>query len=115
MFPRTLFFLLACAGIGYLLGRSRGMPLQGLLLGFAFGPLGWGLILLWPASWIQPIGRVRSEPRSRPRPPPESQASGNPSPGAGRACPRCARPVAPEAGACAHCGNVLVPVKYRVG
>ena len=105
MLPRTVLFMIACAAVGYLLGRTRGMGLQGFFMGLAFGPLGWGLILLWPTRWIQgPVPR-------------EAPSAGGPAqhpPEAGSACPRCRRPVAPEAGACPHCGNVLVPVHYRV-
>lgn len=124
MFPRTVLFMVACAIVGYLLGRTRGMGLQGFFMGLAFGPLGWGLVLLWPTRWIQgPVprdagadrdagaafrtpgasGRSDREGGSRPR---ASEARGS--------CPGCRRPVAADAGACPHCGNVLVPVRYRV-
>lgn len=122
MLPRTFLFMIACAVVGYLLGRTRGMGLQGFFMGLAFGPLGWGLILLWPTRWIQgPVprdaasgggpGHVR---RPADRPADDGGAAPPRSPEAGSACPRCRRPVAPDAGACPHCGNVLVPVHYRV-
>jgi hypothetical protein len=119
--------MLACAGIGYLLGRSRGMGLQGFFLGMAFGPIGWGLILLWPRSWIQgPMPRAResgSQSRARPQPrhggrPHADSAFGDAAdsrgsrPGGG--CPRCGSPVKRGAGACPRCGNVLVPIRYHV-
>jgi hypothetical protein len=130
MFPRTIFFMLACAAVGYLLGRSRGMGLQGFFLGLAFGPIGWGLILLWPRSWIQgPVPRdgeagYRGRPRANTRPDmrqdPRSHAES--APGGGSAphragssgCPRCGSPVGRGAGSCPRCGNVLVPIRYRV-
>lgn len=132
MFPRTVVFMLFCAGIGYFLGRTRGMGLQGLFFGLAFGPLGWALIMLWPRSWVQgPVPRQSFEPGG-PADHPASGTSGRPGPsGASRAegrgsdaasgnrsgepsCPRCSRPVGREAGSCPHCGNVLVPIRYAV-
>jgi hypothetical protein len=141
MFPRTLFFMLACACVGYLLGRSRGMGLQGFFLGLAFGPIGWGLVLLWPRSWIQgpvprdretgPQGRSRPQARNGGRQYAETSEGGsesafggaespfgrgNAGPGArpGGGCPRCGSPVERKAGSCPRCGNVLVPIRYRV-
>jgi hypothetical protein len=132
--------MLVCAMVGYLLGRTRGMGLQGFFMGLAFGPLGWGLILLWPTRWVQgPVprdayqgapgpgaGRAggtassasadrsdRSDSASD-RPPETGRTSATRPEAEGRACPRCSRPVGPDAGACPHCGNVLVPVRYRV-
>lgn len=128
MLPRTFLFMIACAVVGWFLGRTRGMGLQGFFMGLAFGPLGWGLILLWPTRWIEgPVPRDApsgAPGASGPDPVQASGSSGRPS-GADRAsgpharegspaCPRCRRPVAPDAGACPHCGNVLVPVHYRV-
>lgn len=122
MFPRTVAFMLFCAGIGYFLGRTRGMGLQGLLFGLAFGPLGWALILLWPRSWVQgPVPRKGVGSGG----PADFPASGTPGhPGAagdadgdgprGPSCPRCRRSVEREAGSCPHCGNVLVPIRYAV-
>lgn len=115
--------MFACAVVGYFLGRTRGMGLQGFFMGLAFGPLGWGLILLWPTQWIQgPVPRPASAAAANSGP--ASSASGHPSEadlasrpranGEAPGCPRCHRPVAPDAGACPHCGNVLVPVRYRV-
>lgn len=125
MFPRTLGFMILCASIGYLLGRFRGMGLQGLFFGLAFGPLGWGLILLWPRTWVQgPMprdaghGAFRSggpgcfRARPGPKSPPETGSSGESHASGG--CPRCGRSVEPGAGACGHCGNVLVPIHYAV-
>lgn len=121
--------MLACAAIGYLLGRSRGMGLQGFFLGLAFGPIGWGLVLLWPRSWIQgPVPRERETGfRGPPRPEspgrrdsrrpggyPPGEDAGGPRSGIGAGCPRCGSPVARGAGACPRCGNVLVPIRYRV-
>lgn len=114
--------MFACGIVGWFLGRTRGMGLHGFLMGLAFGPLGWGLILLWPTRWIQgPVPReaasgAEAGPSSRPSDPPSDSArNARPHPpGGGTACPRCGRPVAPDAGACPHCGNVLVPVRYRV-
>lgn len=125
MLPRTLIFMLACAGIGYFLGRTRGMGLQGFFFGLAFGPLGWALIMLWPTSWIQgPVPRTHVGP---------SPAGGKAGPafredggghreaasadkprGSGAGCPRCGKPVQRDAAACPHCGNVLVPIHYEV-
>lgn len=128
MFPRTFLFMLACGAVGYFLGRTRGMGLQGFFLGLAFGPLGWGLTMLWPTSWIQgPVPRdaARRGPGPRAgRPADEGPENGSTRQAEGAArgeegprggCPRCRRPVPKEAGACPHCGNVLVPVHYRVG
>lgn len=120
MLPRTLFAMLACAAVGWLLGRTRGMGLQGFFFGLAFGPLGWGLILLWPRSWVQgPVprgpepggpftGTRRPDPFARPtgQARPDGRASGG--------CPRCGEPAPRDAAACPRCGNVLVPIHYQV-
>lgn len=112
MFPRTLLALFACAVVGYFLGRTRGMGLQGFFMGLAFGPLGWGLVLLWPTSWVQgPVPRPAPS-RAAPEDPPTTSfrhTSGGP-----RICTRCRHSVPAEAGACPHCGNVLVPIHYQV-
>jgi hypothetical protein len=129
MFPRTVVFMLFCAGIGYFLGRTRGMGLQGLFFGLGFGPLGWALILLWPRSWVQgPVprqgygaGASADHPASgtpgRPGSPGADSRRSDPASGDRRgepSCPRCHRPVGREAGSCPHCGNVLVPIRYAV-
>ncbi len=119
MLPRTLLFMLVCAAIGFLIGRTRGMGLQGFFLGFAFGPLGWGLILLWPRTWIQgPMPKGASGHRdSMNRGRPGSAFRNRPqdgSPESGNGCRRCGRPVQAGASACPSCGNVLVPIRYRV-
>ena len=122
MLPRTVLFMIACAVVGYLLGRTRGMGLQGFFMGLAFGPLGWGLVLLWPTSWIQgPVprrstagGPAHEPPRACARPEADDRASRARPPEADGACPRCLRPVPSDTGACPHCGNVLLPVRYRV-
>ncbi len=117
MFPRTVVFMLFCAGIGYFLGRTRGMGLQGLLFGLGFGPLGWALILLWPRSWVQgPVPRQSSGsegPADRPAAG-TSWRAGSGEWSRGPACPRCNHPVERDAGSCPHCGNVLVPIRYAV-
>lgn len=116
--------MLACAGIGFLLGRSKGMALQGFFLGLAFGPLGWGLILLLPRAIIEPP-RQRPSPSGSPGRSPEAGAwtrenspENRPSQDGARSatggCPRCGRPVPEGAGVCPHCGNVLVPIRYQV-
>jgi hypothetical protein len=113
--------MLACAGVGYLLGRSRGMGLQGFFFGLAFGPLGWALVMLWPTSWIMgPLPREGAGPSSGPgaafRPGSPRRDAGHASPQGRRrsGCPRCGRPAEPGAAACGHCGNVLVPIRYAV-
>ena len=40
----SLPFLMICALIGYLLGRSKGLALTGAITGFFLGPLGWLII-----------------------------------------------------------------------
>ena len=122
--------MLACASIGYLLGRSKGMGLQGFMLGLAFGPLGWGLTLLLPRGAVSGPGPGRpsgpdskSHPfgnQGRPGPAADSWAkenrrsTGQDTRGDRGNCPRCARPVETGAGVCPHCGNVLVPIRYQV-
>lgn len=89
-FRESLPWLLGCAIIGYFIGRAKGYPRQGFLLGFACGPIGWGIVMLFPRN-----GRGFSAP-------------------SGRACPRCRKRVGAGDKACPHCGNVLVTVNYRV-
>lgn len=111
MFPRTVLALFACAVVGYFLGRTRGMGLQGFFMGLAFGPLGWGLVLLWPTSWVEgPVPR-QAAPRAAPEDPPTGAFRNT---GGQRTCTRCRHPVSPDAGACPKCGNVLVPIHYQV-
>ena len=78
MVPRSLVFMLVCAGIGYFLGRTRGMGLQGFFFGLAFGPLGCALILLLAEIPVQvrasaaPIplrGRLRGKGNPHGHPP----------------------------------------------
>jgi hypothetical protein len=81
----SIYWLLACGVIGWLIGRSKGLPRQGFFLGLIFGPIGVGITLMLP--------KVK-EP--------------------GPTCPRCRKRVGRHDKACPHCGNVLVTVHYRV-
>jgi hypothetical protein len=88
------FWLLGCAIIGLYIGRPKGMPRQGFFLGLFLGPIGWGIMAMLPGA--------------------KTQGQPGPRASVGPACPRCRRPVGAGDKACAHCGNVLVPVSYRV-
>ncbi|MDB5105080.1 MAG: hypothetical protein JWP91_2769 [Fibrobacteres bacterium] len=93
--PFWLIFMTACLGV--LFGRMKGRPGWGFLLGLFFGPLGLAFVLLMPARGFQ-------------RP----QSGGGGAPRSGKACPRCSKSVGRADKACPHCGNLLVPIRYRV-
>jgi RNA polymerase subunit RPABC4/transcription elongation factor Spt4 len=88
-----IMLLVICAvvafkgGIGYLIGRSKGRPGLGFLLGLLLGIIGWIIIACLPAE--EPPMTLRRP--VRPSFP----------------CPSCHRPVAGGLGQCPHC-NVRI-------
>lgn len=93
------WWILISGAVGYFCGWGKGRAGLGLILGVLLGPLGCLAIMLLPPA---------------PRGVPEAAGRGNASPGDGSACPRCGHPASRRARACAHCGNVLMPIRYAV-
>jgi hypothetical protein len=89
----SIWWLLATGAVGLYIGYLKGMARWGFLLGLLFGPIGWGIIMILPA-------RIARQQPSQPA--------------SGPACPRCGKNVRRSDKACAHCGNLLVPIQYRV-
>ena len=57
--PVLLLLLLVCGGVGWVLGTWKGKPVLGAFTGFALGPLGWILMLMYPSprgERLQPDG-----------------------------------------------------------
>jgi hypothetical protein len=101
----SIWWLLATGALGLYLGHVKGMARWGLLLGLIFGPIGWAIMLFLPAQT-----RVRAQGGFRAGPVPQgSDRAGN-----GPTCPRCGKGVDRGNKACPHCGNVLMPIRYRV-
>ncbi|MDB5049160.1 MAG: hypothetical protein JWO30_2231 [Fibrobacteres bacterium] len=88
----SIWWLLATGAVGWYLGYLKGMARWGLLLGLIFGPIGWGIVMFLPA---------RSRPQREFRP-------------TGPACPQCGKSVGRSDKVCSHCGNLLIPIRYRV-
>jgi len=93
MLREPLIWLFACGIIGYFIGRLKGLGKPGFFLGLLFGPIGWGIVIMLP--------NVKAAQR-------EASAGQDP------VCTRCGKPVDRKEKACPYCGNVLVPIKYRV-
>jgi|GEM_PF-4263766 len=97
---KSIWLLVAGGAVGYLLGYLRGWPGWGLILGLVFGPLGWGFVLFLPRRDARRPAAASAKEDSR------DQAGGG--------CPRCGKRPGRSDRVCAHCGNVLIPVRYRV-
>jgi hypothetical protein len=107
-FRGSIWWLVASGLVGFYLGYRKGFAQWGLLLGLTLGPIGWGVILLLPS---QPPRRFQgASGYSGPEAFSDSAGSREP-PDA--ACPRCGKPAGGEK-ACAHCGNLLIPIQYKV-
>lgn len=103
-FRESAWWLLATGMIGLLLGYAKGMPRWGFLSGLFLGPIGWGIIMLLPSQ--------RRNPNIQANPSEKDPASG---PRVfGTHCIRCQRSISRNDKVCPHCGNVMVPVRYRV-
>ncbi len=98
----SIWWNLAMGVVGWYIGYLRGLARWGLLLGLLLGPLGWGITLFLPAA------RVRGGFR------PFSAGADARAGSSGPACPRCGKGVGPGDKACGHCGNLLIPIQYRV-
>ena len=48
--PVLLLLLLLGGGVGWALGTWKGKPVLGVVTGFALGPLGWILMLMYPSQ-----------------------------------------------------------------
>ncbi len=115
MFPlrEPPLWMLGTGLVGYVLGQWKGIPRWGFLLGLVLGPLGWAIIMVWPAqAGIFKTGTGFGSAGT------VSDSARNASSSAGTffatPCPRCQRSVPRGKGACPHCGNVMVAVSYRV-
>lgn len=117
----SIWWLLATGAVGLYLGYLKGMARWGLLLGLLFGPIGWGLLMFLPARPVRrhpgnlfgaggPSGRDGRSGTAGPF----GQGSDSSAFASGSACPRCGKPVGRRDKACGHCGNVLMPIRYRV-
>jgi len=82
-------------GIGYLIGRSKGRPGLGFVLGALLGIIGWIIIACMSAEQSQTIPMRRPVRPSFP-------------------CPSCHRPVAGGLGQCPHC-NLRIGGEARMG
>lgn len=98
-----LWWVVLSGAIGYFCGWGKGRAGAGLLLGLCLGPLGCLAIMLLPPAARRPRGAASG--------PFANSSSG---PFDGPTCPRCQKPVARNARACPHCGNVLIPIRYAV-
>jgi hypothetical protein len=119
--PFWLLFLMAFVGI--LFGRMKGRPGWGFVLGLFLGPVGLALMLLLPASVVRPRGaqqgghqgfRAGGSAGFTFRAGTASQTQSQSASASGDGCPRCGKSVGRSDKACAHCGNVLMPIKYVV-
>ena len=100
----SIWWLIATGLVGLMLGYTKGMPRLGFLLGLFLGPIGCGLVVMLPSQ---------RKPRQQDAPPfaePRSTGTGN----LGATCARCGQPVAAADTVCRACGNVLLPVTYKV-
>lgn len=108
-----MWWVLISGAIGYFCGWGKGRPGVGLLLGLLLGPLGCLAIMLIPPAARRPGSAGGTFTGSFGGP-----SSGTSGPFSqrtlGPACPRCQKPVARNAKACPHCGNVLMPIRYAV-
>ena len=106
----SIWWVAGMGAVGLYLGYLKGMARWGLLLGLLFGPLGWAITLFLPVR-LRVQGAFRARGSSRPGPAPADFAGPAPE---GSGCPRCGKGVGRGDKACAHCGNLLVPIRYRV-
>ncbi|HKP95585.1 MAG TPA: hypothetical protein VJ385_07500 [Fibrobacteria bacterium] len=108
----SIGWLMATGAVGLYLGHLKGMARWGLLLGMIFGPIGWGLILLLPARH-RPSQARAGFARGSFRSGGPSQRAGAPG-SSDPVCPRCGNAAGRGERACGHCGNLLMPIRYRV-
>ncbi|MDQ3001111.1 MAG: zinc ribbon domain-containing protein [Fibrobacterota bacterium] len=108
-FHGSIWYLVASGLVGLYLGYRKGFPQWGLFLGMALGPIGWGVILILPSQRHLRFRRPAGSPGSgKSAEPAEPHGNGNPE------CPRCGKTAGSKDKACAHCGNLLIPIHYKI-
>ncbi len=106
----SVWWIVATSLLGLMLGYTKGIPRWGFLLGLFLGPIGCGIVVMLPSQ-----KRFRSAgAQSYEAPRATATGTGRGTTTQGPTCARCGQLVDEAGTVCRSCGNILIPVSYKV-